>query len=328
MEGPSAVRLVGATVAFNEEQRIVASIRSLLDQDLPPGVRWESIWVVASGCGDRTAERARETDPRVKVIEESTRSGKAAAICEVFRQAKGGGDYLVLLNADAQAEPNAIRQLLSRATGIAPPFAVMGRPTPPDDRTGGFTDSIRLLWELHHRFHARMIREGRSTNLSDELLLLPLSNLPPIADGIVNDGGFVGAWLRKVGGTPLYAEQALVTIEAARRFQDQVVQRRRILWGHRQIQGEVGVTPTTWSRYATQRPRDAIRLLAESVRSQPTGWRSLLALVAAELVARVLASWDRVPPRRGHTLWETIPEPAPPKVRRPGPVDRISGIER
>lgn len=306
MTGPQKGLLVAGTVAYNEEKRIGPALRSLLDQRLPEGYRWGRVYVVASGCTDRTAECARETDPRVEVIVQPDRLGKASALREIL--SRTDGEFLVLLNGDALAEPGSVAALIRATTNVPVPFAVMARPGPPPDRTGGFSESIRLLWEVHHRFHAYILSVGMGSNLSDELLLLPGAALPPLPVGVVNDGGYIGAWLRREGGTILYAPDALVTIEAARRFRDHVSQRRRIRWGLRQVETVVGVAPMTLQRYAITHPLAAARLLWTVVRSTPRGLRSLTVLAAAEGAALGLAWWDRLPPRRDHVRWATLPD--------------------
>ena len=299
--------LTGGVVAFNEAPRIRASLESLLGQELPPGVAWEKIWVVASGCTDGTADIARSVDPRIRVVEEPERRGKAAALLEVFRRAQG--DYLVLLNSDAIASPTAVRELLAVAAPLAPPFAVMGRPMPPPG-VPGFADSVALLWELHHRFHELVLARGEGTHLSDELILLPTESLPPLRPGVVNDGAYLGAWLTTLGGRLAYAPKAEATIQVPLRFQDHVSQRRRIVYGHHQVAELTGVAPTTLERFALHHPRSAARLLFDSLRGRPRALRAFAILFAAEVAAGVFAEWDRVPPRRDHTRWVTLPEPS------------------
>jgi glycosyltransferase involved in cell wall biosynthesis len=299
--------LTGGVVAYNEATRIRGALESLLAQELPPGGAWDRIWVVASGCTDGTASIARSIDPRIQVIEEPERRGKAAALLEIFRRAQG--DYLVLLNADAVAAPTAIRELLATAEPLHAPFAVMAHPLPPQPPDPGFGESVDLLWELHHRFHEFVIGRGEGTHLSDELLLLPTDALPPLPPGVVNDGAFVGAWLTTQGGRLAYAPAAHVTIEVPLRFHDHVAQRRRIVFGHREVTDLVGVPPLTLERYARHHPRRAAGLLLGALRGRPHALRALSVLVAAEISAGVFAQWDRVPPRRDHTRWTTLPEP-------------------
>ncbi|HZY70615.1 MAG TPA: glycosyltransferase [Thermoplasmata archaeon] len=309
----STVRLAAGVVAYNEAGNIRAALRSLLDQELPAGARWGTIWVVASGCTDGTAEAARTVDPRVEVLEEPVRRGKSAALVEVFRRAQG--DYLVLLNADARAEPGAIAELLRRGRELAPPFAIMGRPVPPATGRRGFADAVRLLWEIHHQFHAVVLERGQGTHLSDELLLLPLSDLPPVEPGVVNDGAFLGAWLSTVRGRLAYAPDARVEIQVPEELRDHVWQRRRIVFGHSQVREILGVRPTTLGPFALRHPGAAVRLLVRSVRSTPRGLRALVRLTTAELVAGLLARWDRIPPRRDHTLWVRVGERSPSRER-------------
>ena len=137
--------LSAGIVAHNEERNVERAVRSLLDQNLPSGVRWKNLWIVASGCTDRTVEvanRLAEKDPRVRVITEPDRMGKAHALQEVFRRAEG--DAVVLLNSDAQAEPGAVGELVRVGLAQPTPFAVMGRPVvPPVPRVLGPKPCVR-----------------------------------------------------------------------------------------------------------------------------------------------------------------------------------------
>jgi hypothetical protein len=304
------VDLVGGVVAFNEERRLTTAVESLLGQELPPGVRWKAVSVVASGCTDRTPEEARalaSRHPEVQVRIQPERRGKASALGEIFQESRG--DYLVLLNADAIARPGAVSALLDTAASLAPPFAVMGHPEPNELPPAGIGSGLRLLWGLHHRLHAELLTADQGTHLSDELLLLPISHLPPLPEEIVNDGAFIGAWLRAQGGRLAYAEEARVAIEVPWSLSDHVRQRRRIHVGHRQVAHLVGVAPSTMERYFIERPGRALGLLADEVRSMPGGATALAWLAAGELASMLAATWDRLPPRRNHRLWTPIREP-------------------
>ncbi|MCI4364308.1 MAG: glycosyltransferase [Thermoplasmata archaeon] len=304
--------LVGGIFAFNEEERLPAAVESLLIQELPTGVRWGSIWIVTSGSTDRTAQVARAlaaADSRLWVLEEPERRGKSAAIAGVLDRADG--DYLLLLNADARAEPGSAAALLARAAPLEPPFAVMGRPLPPASE-GAFASAIELLWELHHELHQFALTRGEGTHLSDELLLVSLATPPPLSAGIVNDGAFVGAWLSTHAGSLRYSPSAGVRIEVPTRWREHLLQRRRIHFGHRQVSRLVGVAPTTLPSLLLRRPRSALRLLRRAVRKRPDGVRSLTLLAAAELAAVGLSSYDQLR-SRDHVLWRRIREvPEPP----------------
>ena len=308
VEQSRRIDLVGGVVAFNEERRLGAAVESLLGQELPPGARWKDLWIVASGCTDQTPEvgrvlSARHPEVRIRIQEE--RQGKASALAEVFREARG--DYLVLLNADAVALPGAVSALLRSAASLAAPFAVMGRPQPealPPTGAG-----LGLLWALHHRLHAELLSTAEGTHLSDELLLLPTEKLPPMPEEVVNDGAFIGAWLKSHGGGLAYAEEARVAIEVPWSFSDHIRQRRRIHVGHRQVSDLVGLAPSTMGRYLIARPGPALRMLSKEVRATPGGAAALVWLLVGEVASILAAAWDRLPPRRNHRIWTPIREP-------------------
>lgn len=314
--------LFGGVVAFNEEARVQRAIRSLLDQELPMGARWEEVCVVASGCTDRTAQRVRElaaSDPRVTLVEQPRREGKSAALGELFARARG--DALVLLNGDAVAAPDAVRRMLDAAPPeLDPPWAVMGRAVP-EGGAGPISDALGLLWRLHHRLHARVLAEGSGTHLSDELMLLPVDRLPALPTGIVNDGAFLGASLRRDGGTLRYADGAVVTVAVPRTWAEHVRQRRRILYGHRQVRDRTGVTPTTLEALATRNPSAVIRILLEESRASARPLRSMGALALAEALALLLARSDGHTHQVDHVRWARIADAPEPSAGRTVPTE-------
>jgi len=298
--------LVGGVVAHNDERRIQDSLRSLLAQELPPGVRWGRVWVVASGCTDRTVEVARAVardDPRVGVIVEAERRGKAAALRQVLHRAQG--EFLILLNSDAVAAPGAVSALLAKAAGKVRPFAVMARPLVPPPADAGWGSSMRWMWELHHELHLDMLEDGRGAHLSDELLLVSLPAFPWIEEGIINDGSYCAVWLRSHRGGCWYAPDSGVWIEVPRNPSEFLQQRRRIHVGNAQVRARLGRSPTTAFRYFLKNPSGALEAVRRSNRSG-TALRTLGRVAAWEAVAHALALWDRIPPRRNHVRWSRI----------------------
>src|SRR3989454_9095933 len=69
--------------AYNEALRLPALLESLASQSLPAGFVVDEILVVASGCTDgteRLVEHWAEIEPRVTLIREPERRGKASAL--------------------------------------------------------------------------------------------------------------------------------------------------------------------------------------------------------------------------------------------------------
>ena len=303
--------LSGGIVAHNEEASLEGSVRSLLGQELPPGVRWGTIWIVASGCTDRTvevAERLAARESGLEVLVQPVRRGKAAALDEIFRHAPPGP--LILLNSDAYAEPGAVAALLRAAAGRTAPLAVMGRPIVDLGSNTPVRRVVSLLWALHHEFHLATLAEGQGNHLSDELLYLDVPGFAGFPAGVINDGAFLGAWLDAEGGLRLYAPEAGVRIQVPDSFRDHMKQRRRILVGHAQVHELLGRRPTTLARFAVAHPAHALGILARALRTHPARLLDLPRLVGQEIVASCLASWDRMPPRRDHGIWDRIARPA------------------
>ncbi len=308
---PEPIReLSGGVVAYNEEANLRGAVRSLLDQHLPDGVRWRNVWVVASGCTDGTvgvAETLASEDPRIRVLVESDRGGKARALGAVFARAEG--DALVLLNSDARAEPGAVAHLVSVASGKSAPYAVMGRPVVPATVGGPLSPMLRWMWELHHEFHLELLADGRGGHLSDELLLLSLPTVVPPPAGTINDGSYLAVWLAQHAGGRWYAPDARVAIQIPSRLRDHLHQRRRIHVGNGQVASLLRTPPATIPEQFFRRPAATLRLLRRLL-ARPNGVRDFGRLAAAELASYGLAAWDLLPPRRDHVRWQRIELPS------------------
>jgi hypothetical protein len=309
--GAPPFRLAGGVVACNEERNVVAAIRSLLDQTLPDGVQWGTIWVVASGCTDGTVRRAQEVsegDSRVRLIVEPDRRGKASALDLVLRLAEGNA--LVLLNADARAEPGSVSVLVESARGRRAPFAIMARSVVGEHSNDLVGRITRLQWSLHHEFHLASLGEGGGNHLSDELLLLSLPGIPDVPIGVINDGSYFGAWLDRHGGDRVYAPRAEVTIQVPRTLKDHLTQRRRILVGHVQVSQLVGRDPSTLRTLVLADPVTALRVIRRALHGGQGHILDLLLLGVPEMAASFLSVWDRIPPRRDHTRWQRVQHPS------------------
>jgi len=305
--GSASRRLVGGIVAYGDGARVVDAIRSLLRQRLPIGATWSRLWVVVAPDAVGTAQFARAAaaqDPRVEVVEEAVRRGKAAALEEIFRRADG--DLLVLLNGDGVAEPGAVRDLVRASEGMPPVFGVMARPVPPPGAPTRLGPALDLLWGLHDRFHSEMQARAEVGHLSDELLLLPIAHLPPLRPGIINDGAFCAAWVLSQGGALAYARSARVRLAVPAGFRDHLEQRRRILVGHRQVRRESGRSPSTLAALAVRDPGRAWRLIRSELRGRDRAWRSMALLLAAEGMAAGLASLDLLRQRKDYGVWPRV----------------------
>jgi glycosyltransferase involved in cell wall biosynthesis len=93
---------------YNEEERIADALKQALAVDYPCPVE---VLVVDDGSRDGTAEiLAGLDDARLRVITHPRNAGKGAAIRTAV--AAADGDYMVILDADLEYDPNDIPKLL------------------------------------------------------------------------------------------------------------------------------------------------------------------------------------------------------------------------
>ena len=93
---------------YNEEVRLTEALRSALDVKYPCDVE---LVVVDDGSRDGTPDLLAEVDdPRVRVLRHERNQGKGAAIRSAAEHATG--EYLVILDADLEYDPNDIPRLM------------------------------------------------------------------------------------------------------------------------------------------------------------------------------------------------------------------------
>ncbi len=136
--------------AYNEEQTIAKSIRSIFSQTLNE-VTIKEVIVVASGCTDNTAAIVQDLMkeyPLLQLIVQEKREGKNSAI-NAYLDAKTA-DIVVMLNADnVFATEDSLEQLVL-------PFAdehvgiTGGRPVPVNSPKDNVGYAVNMMWLMHH----------------------------------------------------------------------------------------------------------------------------------------------------------------------------------
>ena len=128
-DGPeSAMRLPRVSLlipAYNESTVIADAVRAALALDYPD---FELI-VLDDGSSDDTSERARAAgagDPRLRVVRAAVNGGKAERLNDGFRLADGS--LVMVVDADAQLHPQALRMLVARIERSPRIAAVAGDP--------------------------------------------------------------------------------------------------------------------------------------------------------------------------------------------------------
>jgi len=276
-------------MVYNEERGIGRLLDALLRQELVHA-RIKEIVVVASGCTDSTEAVVRDfmkQDPRIRLITQTRRKGKASAINQFLSIASG--DIYVLANADTVPEPTAIDRLV--APFASPDVGMTGaRPIPVNtsDTFIGYADN--LMWWLHHLVSLTSPKLGELIAFRNFIRWIP--------EDTAVDEASIEAIVTQVGYELRYVPDAVVNNKGPETVTDFMKQRRRIAAGHAHLYRKHGY------RVSTSDPGALFKKLmqCQSWRIKPILWT--LGTACLELTARVLGIVDVYVRRRVPVLWD------------------------
>jgi cellulose synthase/poly-beta-1,6-N-acetylglucosamine synthase-like glycosyltransferase len=276
-------------MAYNEAANIGGLLDALIRQRSHRG-RIDEIIVLSSGCTDETEAIVRkyeEVDPRVRLIRQSERQGKASAINLFLKAAKS--PIVILESADTRPEPDTIERLV--AVFDDPEVGMAGaRPVPVNDPKTFLGFAACLLWDLHHHIALRRPKMGELIAFRRVFQRIPINSAV--------DEVSIEALIRGQGYQLRYVPSAIVRNRGPSTFGDFVRQRRRIFAGHLQVLSQHG--------YGVPTMRSAQLLLA-LVRGWKWDWRYLIwtpGVAALEIYSRLLGQIDHTFQRRDHAVWE------------------------
>jgi len=276
-------------MAYNEEGGIGRLLDALLKEAFVHA-RLKEIVVVASGCTDRTEAIVRDfmkNEPRIHLIAESQRKGKASAINHFLSTASG--DICVLESADTRSEAGAIDKLVA-------PFAFSGvgmtggRPIPvnPTDTFIGY--AVNLMWSLHHAISLTNPKLGE---------LIAFRNfIKKIPEDTAVDEASIEAIVTQAGYQLRYVPEAVVRNKGPENIKEFIRQRRRIAAGHKHLLKEEGYQVNTM---------DLLRILKTLIQWQSWKVKDIvwtLVAISLEAAARVLGNLDLHVRKQVPVVWE------------------------
>ena len=281
---PCSLGIMAHNEAANIGRLLARVGASRLDQ-----VAVAEIIVVASGCTDDTEAIVREAaaaDPRIRLISQPTREGKASAMNLFLRDA--ACDVLILSSADLLPSEDAIERLVS-------PFAdpeigmTACRPEPLNDPATFMGFAAHLLWDLHHQMNLEGFKAGEMIAFRKVFARIP----PHTAV----DEASVEPLIRGQGYGVRYVPDAVVYNKGPETVDDFLRQRRRIYAGHLEMQAALGYSVSTMSG------GKIAGLLLRNLDWRPKQLFWTARVVALEVYGRYLGRRD-YKARRSHTVWE------------------------
>lgn len=282
-------------------------LTSLQSQAVPDPFVLLEIIVVASGCTDGTESAVRsfaQVDPRVQLLHEDERRGKASALNQILASYRG--DVLVLANADAQIAPQGMAHLLPAFLDAGETQVACGAAVLEGQR--GLPSLIEgVLWSLHNRILAVQSERNLDNHCCDEFMAVRRGFVDSLPPDLINDGAYLGVLAALSGRTVRFCEGARVFVRPPRTVRGWLERRKRILRGHRQVRMLLRRSSNTLESLARKDPLLAARLLAEEIREHP--WSLLVLLLLAiplEGLSFALAIADEVRTPTYSAVWPRV----------------------
>lgn len=289
--------------AFNEERNIKALLGDILSQEgLPETVK---VIVVASGCTDNTAGVVREVmrnDPRVLLVEEQTRSGKASAVNQILAMRSSG--LLALVDADIRLPRNSVMELV-RAFSDERTGAVGALPVLGNVENGTVTKSAAIIWRVMSWVLSELSVRGELSFVMGELYCFRTDIVKRIPAGVVNDDAYIATFVRGRGFKVVIATGANFVTRIPSSITDYVAQRRRVTFGHLLMRTRTGKFATSMEGIALNHTSTLVRAMIREALMRPTSIIRALLVLELEVVAGLLA-WMDLNTGKEHVLWKRI----------------------
>ncbi len=281
---------IGIT-AYNEEKNIGFLLKSIQSQILK-NIEISHIYVVASGCTDKTEEVVKTFsafDRRIKLIHQDTREGKYSAINVILK--KSQNEIIVVCSADIILDRQAVEKLVSPFK--SPEVGACGAHPIPRHRSSGLLGfATRLLWNLHHKISLETPKIGEMIGFRKSLI----ERLPPTSV----DEAYIEYRIRSQGYKIVYVPDSLVYNRVPHTLKDFIIQRRRIACGHLHLQRKLNYKVSTFST------TKVLKFILREIFHRPKDFFLIMDTVIFEGLSRVLGWWDYFTCKEKHIVWRRI----------------------
>ena len=289
--------------AFNEAGNIKALLRDVLGQEGLP--RATKVIVVASGCTDNTADIVREItmeDPRVLLVEEEARTGKASAINRISAMCPSG--LLALVDADTRLLQDALAQVLQpfsdEKIGVVGGLPIVGNP-----ESSAVSKAATIIWRVMRQALSELSLKGKLSFVMGELCCFRTSLVGRVPETVVNEDAYIARLARSKGFKVVLAPQATFVVKVPSSIPDYLAQRRRVTFGHLQMRAQTGRFASSMEGIALNHTWTLLRAMVREAASRPMSIIRTLFVLELEVVAWALA-WFDLRTGKQHVLWRRI----------------------
>lgn len=276
-------------MAYNEEKNIGRLLQALLDQNLN-NVKISNIFVIASGCTDRTEEIVREfsrKDKGIRLLTQEKREGKPSAINFFIKNAQA--EILILESGDTYLENDTIEKLISpfsdKEVGMAGAHVI-----PINNKNTFMGFAVYLQWKLHHLIAMKKPKMGELIAFRKIFQKIPRTSAVDEAN--------IEPLIRGQGYRLKYVPEAIVYNKGPLNLQDFIAQRRRINVGHLALKENQGYIVSTMS---------GLRVFLTLLKSFEFTFQYIFYtpfVILMEIWARILGAYDFYYKKETHHIWK------------------------
>ncbi len=272
--------------AYNEEKNIDILLRKLLEQKTKY-INIKKIIVVSSASTDNTDKTVLEyaqKDPRIKLLAQTKREGKAAAINAFLKVAKE--EVVVIQSADTIPTEDTIENLCVPFL-INPKIGMTGGAPHPVNDPNTFLGFVIHSWWW---FHRNIPRFGE--------IIAYRNVLERISSTTAVDEAFIQAKIVQLGYSIVHIDSAVVYNKGPEHVRDLIIQRRRVFNGHARLNARehVKIDNMTKSSLKLLLFKYKLRNLKELI------W--FISGISIELYARMLGYYDMKIKNKNPFIWD------------------------
>jgi cellulose synthase/poly-beta-1,6-N-acetylglucosamine synthase-like glycosyltransferase len=278
--------------AYNEASNIGNLLKNLLNQPLFQQHKILEIIVVCSGCTDCTPEivkKYQKKDSRIKLIIQISRQGKSSAQNIILEIANG--EVIVFISADVCPAKGSIMALVDAIKGNI--GGANSRVILLNESNGLVNFISRFIWGLHdHALSYESHREVLS-HLGGDMFAIKSGIINRIPTNVINDDAYLGMTIRLCGYKIQFVPQAIYYAFGPKTIQDYVTQRRRIIFGHRQLKKMFGHLPNIFKTITILRPWDGLIIFLREIKEcKLQDLIKVVPMIFLEAISSILAYLD------------------------------------
>ncbi|MBO5145412.1 MAG: glycosyltransferase [Lachnospiraceae bacterium] len=275
--------------AYNEENNIGKLLESIFKQKCEK-IHIKEIVVVSSACTDDTdkiVENYAKIDSRITLIRQKERKGKSSAINLFLKEISG--DVCILESADTIPLSDAYENLC-KSFEIADVGMVGAHPVPVNNSKNFMGFVVNLLWKLHHKTALIAPKCGELVAYKNIVESIP-------EDSAVDEASIEAIIVSK-GYKLAYAQDAIVKNKGPESIGDYVIQRRRIICGHKWLNDNYTYKVSTSNMLRTV--RNVLKEFNLNIKNNI--W--IIATICLELYCRIMGYYDYYIKKKNPFIWE------------------------